>query len=494
MSKKILNPPSPKMLINSIRQIGYSFESAVSDIIDNSISASAKNIDIFFPVNSDEKMYTAFVDDGSGMSRKGVINALKIGSSFEGERKQNDLGRFGLGLKSASFSQCRKLTVASKVNDQLVAFGWDIDDVEKSNEWFCNEYSSNEIKAIPQIDKISILKNGTLVVWREFDLISSKLESVKDLHRQLSNILELTRTHIGLHFHRYLNKKLVISINNVPIVGLDPFLENHLKIEKGQLSSLSLKAKNNQEYTVQIQPYTLPHYLDLSDEDIALLGGIDKIRAGQGFYIYRQERLIVHNTWFGIGAKAEVFKYARIKVDIPNTLDDIWDIDVKKQNAAIPAKLLAHFRKTVGDIQLRSKKKTRHKQLAIGQDDNKIWNKKKARNGKESYYINLDSKFINEYINENFHETSYSKIYSLLEIIGSTIPFDAIYNSVCNQCIDTDLDSEKEREIIEIAKNMALKFAQVKKIGIDKSLQAILNFEPFNHLDIKKVLKELGCE
>lgn len=164
MVQKINNPPTPKILINSIRQIGYSFESAAADIIDNSISVGSKNIDIYFPVSANEEIYIAFLDDGIGMNRKQAINALKIGSDFEGERNENDLGRFGLGLKSASFSQCRKLTVVSKTNDVLAAFGWDISEVEKSNEWFCYEFSNEDIEKIPKFEKLKELKHGTLVV------------------------------------------------------------------------------------------------------------------------------------------------------------------------------------------------------------------------------------------------------------------------------------------------------------------------------------------
>lgn len=490
MAEKIKNPPTPKILINSIRQIGYSFESAVADIIDNSISVGSKNIDIYFPVGADEEAHIAFVDDGAGMSRAEVINALKIGSNFEGERNENDLGRFGLGLKSASFSQCRKLTVVSKINDTLVAFGWDISEVESSNEWFCYEFSSDEIKAIPQIDKINVLKKGTLVVWSDFDLIIAKLDDDMDLRRQLSNNLEQAREHIALVFHRYLNKKVVIKINNDPIIGLDPFLENHLKTEKGKSSSISLKTQNGRQHSVKIQPYTLPHYHDLADEDRALLGGADKMRDGQGFYIYRKDRLIIHGTWFRIRVKSEVAKYAKIKVDIPNALDEIWDIDIKKQKAVIPPKLLAHFRKIMDDIRFRSEKKISHKQISVGQDDNRIWNKKTARNGKETYFINLDAKFIKEYISENFDETNHSGIYRLLEIIGGAIPFDDIYNSVCNQSIDLQVDVERELLIVDEAVKMAKKLADINKTTIEKAVETIISIEPFSQLKISTKIKE----
>lgn len=490
MRERINNPPTPKILINSIRQIGYSFESAVADIIDNSISVGSKNIDIYFPVSTSEEAYIAFVDDGDGMNRDQVINALKFGSNFVGERKENDLGRFGLGLKSASFSQCRKLTVVSKKEDILVAFGWDISEVENNNEWFCYEFKDDAIDIIPRIEDIKVLKNGTLVVWSDFDLVEAKLDDETDLRRQLSNNLELAREHISLVFHRYLNKKVSIRINNDIITGLDPFLENHLKTEKGKASIISLKVQNDKEHSVRIQPYTLPHYHDLSDKDRTLLGGANKMREGQGFYIYRKDRLIIHGTWFRIRVKSEVAKYAKIKVDIPNALDEIWDIDIKKQKAVIPQKLMVHFRKIIDDIRTRSEKKISHKKISVGLDENRIWNKKATRSGKESYYINLDARFIKEYISENFDEDNHSRVYRLLEVIGGAIPFDDIYNSVCNQSIDTHMDDERESMVIDEAIKMIKNIAKINNTSIEKALEAIAVIEPFNQQKMIDKIRE----
>lgn len=493
MIRKISNPPTPRILINSIRNIGYSFESAVADIIDNSISVQSKNIRIFFPVNTKEEVYIAFLDDGKGMTRAEVINALKIGSNFEGERDEFDLGRFGLGLKSASFSQCRKLTVVSKVNNVTSALGWDIDEVEKTNEWNCYEYSDEQVAQIPQVNELSKLKNGTLIVWQNFDLVAAKLDEKMELQRQLSNNIEQAREHISLVFHRYLNRKVSITINNDPIIGLDPFLENHFKTERGKSSPITLKSHQGKEHTVKIQPYTLPHYHDLTDSDRNLLGGADKMRDSQGFYIYRNDRLIIYGTWFRIRVKSEVAKYAKIKVDIPNALDDIWEIDIKKQKAVIPQKLMVHFKKTIDDIRSRSEKKITHKQIIVGQDDTRIWNKKLSRNGKESYFINLDAKFIKEFVSENFDEENLSKIYRLLEIVGNSIPFDDIYNSVCNQKVETSFDEEQELLFIDEAIKMIKKVAEINKTPISKSAEVILGIEPFNQESIiEKVKRELG--
>lgn len=490
MINKIHNPPTPKVLINSIRQIGYSFESAIADIIDNSISACSKNINIYLPVKTDENPYIAFVDDGKGMCRDEAINAMKIGSDFSGERNENDLGRFGLGLKSASFSQCRKLTVVSKTENGTVAFGWDINEIERTNDWNCYEFLKEDIEMIPKIDRIHKLRNGTLIVWQEFDLIESKLDENTDLRRQLSRNMELAEKYVSLVFHRYLNKKTKIYINNGLIKGLDPFLENHPKTEKSRISEIRVEASNGKMHNIAIQPCTLPHYSDLTEKDIALLGGSDRIRDDQGFYIYRQDRLINYGTWFKIKVKNEPAKYARIKVDIPNTLDDIWSIDVKKQEAYIPKKLIVHFKKSIEDIIHRSEKKINYKITPIDMNNNWIWNKNVSRDGNCCYFINPDSEYIKDFLYRNVEEKEHQKIYRLLQIIGDAIPIDDIRNLLLNNKMTANNDEDSERIVIDAAIEMINRVADVNKIAIWESMKRVTKIEPFNRKEIIEKIKK----
>lgn len=114
MAKPVRNIPKADHLIGSMRSMGYTFESAIADIIDNSISANCQNVFLFFPTDP-LHCYVSILDDGDGMSKEELLEAMRYGStSSESVRSENDLGRFGLGLKAASLSQCRKLTVVSK--------------------------------------------------------------------------------------------------------------------------------------------------------------------------------------------------------------------------------------------------------------------------------------------------------------------------------------------------------------------------------------------
>lgn len=214
MAVKIKNTPSPDVLMNSMRSIGYNFRTALADIIDNSISAKAKNIYISSPIN-DEKIFIAILDDGEGMDDSELFNAMKYGSNKE-YYGVNDLGRFGLWLKSASLSQCRILTVASKKENVIVAYQWDLDSVIKNREWDCLKLENHEIDSIPNIENLRKLTQGTLVVWENFDIGYKK--SGGRIRDYLCDEIDDAESHIRLVFHRFLSnnfKPLKIYINQV---------------------------------------------------------------------------------------------------------------------------------------------------------------------------------------------------------------------------------------------------------------------------------------
>ena len=178
MAEKIKNIPSPDILMNSLRSIGYSFKTAIADIIDNSISAGARNIWIDFPSYSSDNLYVTIIDDAVGMDDAALFNAMKYGSERE-EYGEKDLGRFGVGLKSASLSQCRVLTVMSKYDGEIHAYRWDLDEVLKSKEWECLRLDTEEIKECPNYEKLNSLPQGTMVIWQCFDIgISNKISSL----------------------------------------------------------------------------------------------------------------------------------------------------------------------------------------------------------------------------------------------------------------------------------------------------------------------------
>ena len=415
------NKPTADVLMFSMRAMGYSFESAVADIIDNSISACASHIQIRFPVDPAD-CYVVVCDDGEGMSRQELFDAMKYGSEQKRDgRSETDLGRFGLGLKAASLSQCRKLTVASKKDGQISAYAWDLDIIEEKHDWYVIECSDDEIRNIRFIEWLDDLPSGTVVVWEDFDFIEKSSGSV---YAELNKLQESTSDYLSLIFHRYLNRppqtRLSIKVNNFQLVGYDPFLENHNKTNVRRKISIPIKDSQGIERMVTVQPFILPFQKDLSAEDKKLSGGIENYRSKQGFYVYRNERLIVWGSWFG-RHRDELTKYARIRVDIPNTLDDIWGIDIKKQSAKIPNSIKNRLTKAVDEaMDLAIKAQTYRGRIAkIDEEVDYIWDRIQDRD-QFLYRINRNSRIF-DLIKEKVDDETWSRIDMVLEEIENAV-------------------------------------------------------------------------
>jgi len=442
------NIPQAEFLMGAMRSMGYSFEAAIADIIDNSISANAKNIQIKFPTNP-VNCYVSILDDGIGMDQDTLFNGMKYGSnSSELERDKNDLGRFGLGMKAASLSQCKILTVVSKQNGVFSAYQWNFDYILENKEWLVAELNESEISMLPEIDELAELSSGTLVIWQKFDILEKSSGDVFSSLKELKvNILE----YLSLIFHRYLNgetdNKIIIKVNSFKIKGFDPFLEKHKKTNIRQEFDLAIKDTQGIERHVIVQPYVLPYQKDLSKEDLELLGGISNLRTKQGFYIYRNKRLIIWGTWFGI-PRNELTKNARIKVDIPNTLDDIWSIDIKKQNATIPKSIKNNLTKAVAETMDFSVKIQNHRgRIAKLNDDlDYIWNRIECREKKYMYTINRESRIF-ELLKEKVDDESMSRFEMVLEEIERSIPYQQIYIDISQNDVDEEENDERLKDI-----------------------------------------------
>ena len=312
----IKTEPSASLLIESIRDIGYSIETAIADLIDNSISAKAKNININLDDSDYENISLEIIDDGIGMNREELILAMTIGSKDPRiARSNDDLGRFGLGLKTASFSQCRKLTVESNFNDEINSLTWDLDLVRETNSWIVKD------------NKKDFLKVGTRVLWEKIDRTDFKLNKTNTNY-----ILNNIDIHLGLVFHRYLEglipskEKLKIFINGNEVEPLNPFNEENNATLK---SSVSCYKYNNSN--IYLQSFILPHEDMVTTEEWKNFEGQGGYIKNQGFYVYRCDRLIVAATWFGIMPKLASTKLCRAKIDISNDIDSDWQIDIKKK-------------------------------------------------------------------------------------------------------------------------------------------------------------------
>lgn len=200
MKSKIVLPYAP-ILVESTRSIGYSFETALADIIDNSIGKEADEVRVFF--SSKDPQFVAILDNGIGMSENELESAMRYGSKSSLDvRDKDDLGRFGLGLKTASLSQCRRLTVISKKNGAINAASWDLDYIIKAKDWSLIVYSEDEIKKMLFADYLSDKDSGTVVIWQQFDRI---IDGAANPQKVFDERMERARNHISLVFHRFMD-------------------------------------------------------------------------------------------------------------------------------------------------------------------------------------------------------------------------------------------------------------------------------------------------
>ena len=313
--------PNVANFIKSLRDIGYTFEVAVADIIDNSISAGANDIKIY-AIQHPEPFF-CILDNGAGMDEDELIEAMRL-SSKNPDEKRNDiaLGKFGLGLKTASFSQCKKLTVVSKKCNQINIKQWDLDYISKSDKWLLLTPELSEYKNLEIFKDFYKNDNSTLVVWEDMDKIE-----------QISECLEPLREHLSLVFHQFLEgadgaRKIKISINNNPLIPFNPFNPTH---DATFMKSTEIIKYNEKE--IKITPFILPHHSKVTLLEWEKYSGREGYIKSQGFYLYRAHRLLVYGKWWGILKSSDTTKLVRIKIELSNDQDELWNIDVKKSIA-----------------------------------------------------------------------------------------------------------------------------------------------------------------
>lgn len=483
--------------MGSLRSMGYSFESAVADVIDNSISAHAKNIRILFPSTPLDELAIGILDDGDGMKGDVLFEAMRYGClSAEEERVEDDLGRFGMGMKSASLSQCRCLTVVSFDGNTLNGFTWDYNHIIKTQDWIIQELEKYEIDKLPYIEKLKEQKKGTLVIWQDFDVIYNSsggqvYSTLVDLRSSLENTLALI-------YHRFLSitgvQRLHMYINELDIKPLDPFLEQHPKTTIKKEIELDIKDSNAIERIIKIRPFILPYATELREKDKQLIGGIENLRAKQGFYIYRNKRLIIWGTWFGMKQRAELTKNTRIRVDIPNTLDDIWSIDIKKQQASIPKQILQRLKKAVDEaLEFSIRQQTyRGRTEKVDERIDYIWDRKRGRNNTFFYQINRESKLF-QFVRDKMSDEDYGYLEMLLTEIENNLPIQQLYIDKSNESISAPEETNgRLDDVYQMAVTLATTMMTIRSDVWEAIINDLMNSEPWcKYPAIKeKLLKE----
>lgn len=471
-----------------MRAIGYSFESALADIVDNSISADAKTIQIrFLPYG---EPYVAVLDDGDGMTPEMLVEAMRHGSKDPRlVRASSDLGRFGLGLKTASLSQCRRLTVVSKRDRVISARRWDLDVVEKRQDWILTGVRPAELNSMPHYNELREMPAGTLVLWQVFDRLAAGESSIEVA---LGDRIDRARDHLSLVFHRYLSPGTVrklglsISINGNSLIAQDPFLTSNPATQ-----ALPEEAFTIDGHRVTVAPYILPHISRLSAESLRLAGGEDGLRRNQGFYVYRNRRLINWGSWFRLIRQEEMTKLARVRVDVPNALDHLWTLDVKKSAAFPPEAVRNNLKITVERISEGSRRVYTFRGRRANSDDVvHLWDRSAVRGG-VVYAINREHPLITA-LESVMPDGSLPLFQKFLQSAERTFPFDALYADMASERRPNanKTDQNTREEMYDLALRM-LDVIGRESESAARFVRGIASIEPFSRYpDDTESLKE----
>ena len=425
MAREYTLPPSASSLSESMRDIGYSLATAIADIIDNSITAGATEVDVFCDLTC-ENPTLVIIDNGSGMTESELLVAMKHGSTNPKQaREPNDLGRFGLGMKTASFSQCRNLTVVSSIDSKLCGAEWDLDRVSQRDEWCLSVLDDNDIQNIPYLDYLS--STGTAVVWRKLDrLFEDQYGCKRD--EIVFEKLDLVDRHLSLVFHRFLagelkhHSKLTIRINGHSLKAFDPFCR---RIKATQVLPEEIVRVDGQD--VVIQPYILPHHSKLTAEEYDYYEDRSSFISNQGAYIYRNGRLMAWGDWFRLVPKAEATKLARVQIDFPNSLDESWTIDIKKSRARPPHEVRERLRQIISRVTNTSTRiHSGRGQKLFQEPEEPVW-ERYADKGRVRFELNLCHPLLSAFesmISKN--QARYFKAY--LELVAASLPVEMIYS------------------------------------------------------------------
>lgn len=336
--------PAARRLMTSLRDMGYEFTTAIADLVDNSIEAGATTVSIDIEFEG-ESSWVRIADNGSGMTSASLREAMRYGSSRE--YRDGDLGKFGLGLKVASLSQCQRLTVASRTNrskPEINAYCWDLAHIESTNRWELLSVATD--KGGPPL--FAPLKDhaGTVVLWQRLDrVLGYQQPEGESARRRLSGMSRDVEGHLAMVFHRLLageadgRRKLTIKLNGRAIIPWDPFAREEKATKRLDPASIKIR-KGNLQGEITFEPFILPQQSAFSNVDnFRRASGPGNWNQQQGLYVYRADRLIQSGGWCRIRTIDEHTKLARVAMRFSPALDDAFRVNVSKMRVQLPSEL-----------------------------------------------------------------------------------------------------------------------------------------------------------
>lgn len=472
--------PNPNLL-ESMRSVGYDLNTAIADIVDNSIAADASHISILY-FDQGEEPYIAIVDDGTGMDEATAFGAMQLaGNSPNEKRAVNDLGRFGLGLKTASLSQARSMLVATVHNGVRTALRWDLDAVARTGGWTLEQLEEAEtMEALPdKVRDAMPVSHGTCVLWRNLDRLETTAGgSLKDVDRAMGELAG----YLALVFHRFTYpyadddvSRIIIDVNGYALPRRDPFLRDNPAVQTTGVQRIG-------DSGATLRGYTLPYQNRLREEDRKLLDISDQrghtLTDTQGFYVYRAHRLITWGGWFRMLPRKQATKLSRVQVDIPNSLDAEWTLDIKKSRATPPKIVSEVMRRYVDRLAKPSRRAQQFRGRRKSDDPNApVWDVIDDRDGAFRYEINRNNPYIASFL-DTLTEEQRETFTNVAKVLSSTIPYEDMQSRFSMDKRSGD-PSVGDAEVRVLAEQM-WRLNTVAGLSPQRFVDRFRNVEPFS--------------
>ncbi len=355
--KKIISIPNASRTFEALRNLGYDLNSSVADLVDNSITPKVHSDNIRIILKREKNGFKLnVIDDGIGMIDTELEEAMRLGSNAK--YKLGDLGKFGMGMKTASLSHCNILTVISKKrNHHITGFQWDLNHVKHSDDgWVLFQLTDSEIAEVLKKENIHLGNNGTAVIWNDIFRLDSDYNAYSNERfatNYIFKIEEQLKLHLSMVFHRFLEKReLAIFVNNDSLKPWDPFWKKEKNTNEVILRENQSQFKIKEGLVpVKIKAFILPNKESFSNEENwKEAKGLLSWNEAQGYYIYRANRIIRFGGWQGTRALDEHDKLARVSIDIDENLDKYFQITVNKAKIEFPDSLFNHLKNNVNHL------------------------------------------------------------------------------------------------------------------------------------------------
>ena len=455
MNSRIKLEPNASSTIDLMRYNGYSLELAIADIVDNSLplSVKAKNVHINIVGDSLDNLYVTIQDDGSGMDYEGLKSAMHLSDKdLHSNRSKDDLGKFGLGLKSASFSQCNDLVVLSKKNkNSIYGMEWDLNYVTDNNDWSVNVLDADMISDLQEKYSIPNREQGTAVLWRSCSYVLGGVTEDTKTQEYIASLIVNLQKKLSLIYHKYISRGLKLHINGLQLEAMDPFCING---PDGARSTVPYQETISLDgHEVKVTGYLLPHSSKIGgkkrEERVSLDGDL---MANQGLYFYRVDRLISWGSWYNLIKKSEANKLARVDISVGNDLDYMWDIEIKKSTFTIPYRLREQIKYLMNTVASKSNR-VGTRRVEQPSKPFALWRRVLNKDTKSlQYSVDQNHPILLDFINNN--NIDREVVLSLVNLIGSTFPVEDLRNDIAQTTykiglVEDDVESRMLREAMD---------------------------------------------